>query len=308
MDHKKLTLKTATTAVDHIRNCRCRCGALSPVLSCPPGSALPAYLYLAPPARKGPRVTHAIQSASQSFPFFLSLPLILCFQPHPPQSDMPTTTRAYVARPSAGIALETIHLSSPAAHEILVETVAFSMCHTDVRAAAGGFYLKPPVVLGHEAAGYVREVGPGVSAVGVGDAVVLSYAHCGVCMRCLSGRAAYCDELPALNFTGERIGGGGKVVRDDKGEGIKGFFFGQSSMGRMVLAHESCAVKVHASCREELKLFASLGCGIQTGAGAVFNVLKPAADATIAVFRGGGGVGGDSGGETVLSEGTGPGG
>ena len=128
---------------------------------------------------------------------------------------MPTTTHAYVARPSAGIALETIHLSSPAAHEILVETVDFSMCHTDVRAAAGGFYLKPPMVLGHEAEGYVREVGPGVSAVGVGDAVVLSYAHCGVCVRCLSGRAAYCDELVGLNFTGERVGGGGgKVVRD----------------------------------------------------------------------------------------------
>ena len=71
----------------------------------------------------------------------------------------------------------------------------------------------------------------------------------------------------ALNFSGRRSDGSAPVLDADS-RPMNGFFFGQSSMARTVLAHESCAVKVECTLRE-LKIFAALGCGIQTGAGAV---------------------------------------
>lgn len=89
---------------------------------------------------------------------------------------------------------------------------------------------------------------------------------------CLSGRAPYCLKLFDLNFSGKRQGvEGTKPWTDKDGKSLNGFFFGQSSMSRYILAHENGAVKVDAT-RDELKLFAALGCGIQTGAGAIMYV------------------------------------
>lgn len=100
-----------------------------------------------------------------------------------------------------------------------------------------------------------------------GDSVILSFAPCWQCKNCLSGRAPYCLKLMDLNFSGKRLDGT-QPVTDKDGKALNSHFFGQSSMSRLILAHENGAIKVEAS-REELKLFASLGCGIQTGAGAV---------------------------------------
>lgn len=118
--------------------------------------------------------------------------------------------------------------------------------------------MKPPIILGHEAAGYVKQTGPGVSYVKPGDAVVLSFAHCEACKRCLSGQQPYCVDLFPWNFTGRRLNGE-TTVRDEKGEHVNGLFFGQSSMSRVALVHESSAVKVEARSKEELVKFASLG-------------------------------------------------
>lgn len=87
---------------------------------------------------------------------------------------------------------------------------------------------------------------------------------------CLSGRAPYCSKIRDLNFGGKRLDGSSPVT-DKDGERLNGHFFGQSSMSRLVLAHENGAVKVEAG-REELKRLAALGCGIQTGAGAILYV------------------------------------
>ena len=84
---------------------------------------------------------------------------------------------------------------------------------------------------------------------------------------CLSGRAPYCHGLAELNFSGTRADGS-HAVTDKEGKALSGFFFGQSSFSRLILAHESSVVGVDAT-REELKLFAALGCGIQTGCGAI---------------------------------------
>ena len=113
-------------------------------------------------------------------------------------------------------------------------------------------------------------MGTAVRSVKAGDAVVLSYASCTNCAQCLAGRNAYCDNLEQLNFSGRRLDG--TVAATDKsGQPLHSLFFGQSSMCRLVLAHEMNAVKVEAT-REELKKFAALGCGIQTGAGAILSV------------------------------------
>ncbi|GAB1729545.1 hypothetical protein NU195Hw_g180t1 [Hortaea werneckii] len=198
---------------------------------------------------------------------------------------MSIRTEAYVAR-SDSLKLEEVEYLEPEGHELLVDIVAASLCHSDVKAAQGSFHMKPPMILGHEAAGYVRAIGKSVSYVKPGDAVVLAYAHCGQCRRCLSGRQPYCENMFALNFGGGRGSHGGLVVRDANGERLNGMFFGQSSMSRIALVRESSCVKVECS-REELQKFASLGCGVQTGAGAILNVTKPAAGSSIVIFGGG---------------------
>lgn len=200
---------------------------------------------------------------------------------------MSFSTEGYVVQEAGGpIKLETIHYKSLLEREILVDAVAVSLCQTDLKAAKGEFLLKPPMILGHEAAGYgsstapnphasrtltktrtVKAVGSAVTSVRAGDAVVLSYASCANCPQCLSGQNAYCDRLSELNFSGRRIDGS-VAATDECGQPLHSHFFGQSSMCRLVLAHEMNAVKVDAT-REELQKFAALGCGIQTGAGAI---------------------------------------
>ena len=200
---------------------------------------------------------------------------------------MSFTTEGFVVHEAGGpIKLEPIYYKSLGEGEILVDAVAVSICQTDLKAAKGEFLLKPPIILGHESAGFgmfippsswppvrltvsraVRGVGSAVKSVKAGDAVVLSYASCANCLRCLSGRNAYCDSLEELNYSGRRLDGT-VAATDESGRPLHSHFFGQSSMCRLVLAHEMNAVKVDAT-REELQKFAALGCGIQTGAGAI---------------------------------------
>ncbi|KAK5108286.1 hypothetical protein LTR62_008601 [Meristemomyces frigidus] len=201
--------------------------------------------------------------------------------PEPPEQQTPT--EAWVARPNNKLNLESIHYSTLAPHEVLVDIVAASLCHTDIRTAAGTFHLSPPLILGHEASGYVRSVGSSVTYVHPGDAVVLAYASCGECRRCEMGKVAYCEQLFQLNFSGRE-----GAAHDVEGKEVHGLFFGQSSMARVALVRERSCVRISSPCsREELRGFASLGCGVQTGAGAIMNVAKPAKGARIVVFGAG---------------------
>lgn len=196
--------------------------------------------------------------------------------------------QSYVVRsPGGPIRLETIHYDHIGDHEILVKTVAVSVCASDLKAAEGKFFMKPPMVLGHEGAGTVEEVGARVTAFKPGDKVVLHYSSCKSCEACVSGHNPYCEKMERLNFGGSREDGQAtKVATTADGQPVGVFFFGQSSMGRRALVRETSAVKVDAT-EDELKLFASLSCGIQTGAGAVFNVCKPSPGAAFAIFGAG---------------------
>uniref|UniRef100_A0A8H7K4D2 Enoyl reductase (ER) domain-containing protein n=1 Tax=Bionectria ochroleuca TaxID=29856 RepID=A0A8H7K4D2_BIOOC len=190
--------------------------------------------------------------------------------------------------------LEEIKIGKPAAYEAVVEIVASGICHTDLGCGTApdgtpGFPVPPyPRVLGHEGAGIVREVGSRVSKVKAGDKVLLSFAFCTQCHNCQFGAPGYCSQFSPINFTGNKEA----FTTIKEGKPIGGSFFGQSSFSRLTKVQEVSMVKVNnlITGDEEFKLFAPLGCGIQTGAGTVTQLAKATADDTIAVI-GLGGVG-----------------
>jgi len=137
-----------------------------------------------------------------------------------------------------------------------------------VKTAQGKFAIKPPVILGHEGVGYIRSIGSRVKqAFKVGDAVILSYASCTSCASCQSGNNPFCQSIATVNFSGNRADGS-SVVKNASDKNLKGLFFGQSSFSRLAIVNPSCAVKVEVADREELKKLV-IGCGFQTGAGAI---------------------------------------
>jgi aryl-alcohol dehydrogenase len=135
-----------------------------------------------------------------------------------------------------------------------------------------------PVVLGHEGAGVVEQVGKEVKSVRRGDHVVLSYQSCGRCRKCRSGHPTDCDNFYQANFGFTRLDGSNALQRN----GVRGHFFGQSSFATHVLATERNIVKI--SKKLNLEVLAPLGCGLQTGAGTVMNSLAVSKGASIAVF------------------------
>ena len=197
-------------------------------------------------------------------------------------------TAAAVSRDGAPYPeIETLDLEAPRADEVLVSIVASGICHTDVRAHAGHAAGTPkPVVLGHEGAGIVVEVGEGVTTLAPGDHVVLSGSSCGVCKSCRCNYPSYCVQQLPRNFGGLRMDGTSALTRD--GQLIYGQFFGQSSFSQYSIASERTAVKVPRDV--PLEILGPLGCGVITGAGAVINSFNMGAGNTIAVF-GVGGVG-----------------
>lgn len=192
--------------------------------------------------------------------------------------------QAAVCREKDGpFALEPVELSAPAADEVLVRIVASGMCHTDLAVRDQHLPLPLPAVLGHEGAGVVTAVGPGVTKFRAGDHVVLSYGSCGKCGNCVSGRPAYCAEFLAYNVGTRRPDG--SCTHQQHGVAITGAFFYQSSFATYALTHVRNVVKVADDL--PLEVLAPLGCGIQTGAGAVFNCLRPQAGSSIAIFGAG---------------------
>jgi aryl-alcohol dehydrogenase len=180
-----------------------------------------------------------------------------------------------------------VELDEPRADEVLIELSAAGVCHTDLTMKAAWPSELSPIVLGHEGAGVVQAVGGDVDGVRPGDHVVMSYRSCGGCRECAAGRPTYCHDFRTLNAAGARPDGSTTMRRS--GSPVYGSFFGQSSFASHALAYESNLVVVGE--RVDLSLAAPLGCGVQTGAGAVLNVLRPSgADASLAVF-GAGGVG-----------------
>jgi aryl-alcohol dehydrogenase len=189
-------------------------------------------------------------------------------------------TVALLREVDAPLVLERVQLSAPAEGEILVRMRGVGICHTDISAAHGMIPIPLPAVLGHEGAGVVEALGPGVEGFAVGDHGALSFDHCGECAQCEGGHPAYCDLFAPLNYFGTRMDG--SVTMHQGGEEVYGNWFGQSSFATHAIASVHNAVKVPDDLPVEL--LGPLGCGLQTGAGSVINVLGAQAGEGIAVF------------------------
>jgi aryl-alcohol dehydrogenase len=182
-------------------------------------------------------------------------------------------------------AFRELELDEPRPDELLVRIQAVGVCHTDL-AIRAMWPQGAPIVLGHEGAGVVERVGAQVTDVAPGDKVVISFASCGACARCTSGRPAYCARFQQLNISGSRPDGSATHTGADGA--VSASFFGQSSFARHALTARRNAVVVDPTV--DLSLVAAFGCGVQTGAGAVLNVLQPSPRSRLVVF-GLGGVG-----------------
>jgi aryl-alcohol dehydrogenase len=192
---------------------------------------------------------------------------------------------AVVAEKGGPFGIEELVLDEPRADEILVKIVASGICQTDAHVWHQNLPTPLPAVLGHEGAGIVERVGSAVKALKPGDHVVLSYQACGNCAQCLVGRYPYCDHAMAANFSGSRLDGTIGVHRRPGGpprEPVHGHFFGQSSFATYALTTERNTAKVPDDI--PLELLAPLGCGLQTGAGAVLNSMKVKPGSAFAVF------------------------
>ena len=198
---------------------------------------------------------------------------------------MSKTTTAAVIRDKGGeFQLEEVTVESPHANEVLVRTLASGICHADISSRDQILPPKPPVILGHEGIGVVEALGSGVDAVSVGDRVVLTPLSCGHCRMCLRGRPMSCLTHLPDNFAGRRTDGStGFRARD--GAEVNAHYFGQSSFSGLMLTPARSLVKVDDDL--PIELLAPLGCGIQTGAGAVLNVLDPEAGSSIVVVGAG---------------------
>jgi aryl-alcohol dehydrogenase len=189
-------------------------------------------------------------------------------------------TAAVVRSAGGPFLLEELDLAAPRATEVQVEMRAVGICHTDLLARDGLYPTPHPLVCGHEGAGVVVAVGEDVSRVSPGDSVVLSFASCGACRNCLQGRSPYCDDMFRLNFGGRRADGSSPLSRD--GELVNGCFGGQSSFASHALVDHRALTKVGGELPFER--LAPLACAVQTGAGAVANVLAPEPGSSIAIF------------------------
>ncbi|WP_182526048.1 NAD(P)-dependent alcohol dehydrogenase [Nocardioides dongkuii] len=193
------------------------------------------------------------------------------------------TTVAIVNSPGQDFTFEEVDLEEPRADEVLVRIVATGLCHTDVTMRTMLPAEMFPNVFGHEGAGVVEAVGPDVAGIEVGDHVVLSFRSCRACEKCTSGQVGYCDSNMVMNYMGMRLDGSTTYTRD--GAPVFGSFFGQSSFSRHAIAYADNCVVVDRDL--DLALAAPYGCGFQTGAGTVLNVLQPSPDDSLVVFGAG---------------------
>ncbi|RYF61815.1 MAG: NAD(P)-dependent alcohol dehydrogenase [Comamonadaceae bacterium] len=190
---------------------------------------------------------------------------------------------AVVREPHGSFSVETVELGDLQPDEVRVRMIATGVCHTDAVVRDQVYPTPLPAVLGHEGAGIVEATGSAVTSVAPGDHVVLSVNSCGWCAKCLTGSVTYCENLYGRNFGGRRPDGSTSIT-DASGE-LSSYFFGQSSFATYANVAERSVVKVRRDV--PLKLLGPLGCGIQTGAGAIFNSLKPPMGSTIAIFGAG---------------------
>jgi S-(hydroxymethyl)glutathione dehydrogenase/alcohol dehydrogenase len=184
------------------------------------------------------------------------------------------------------LSVEAAELDGPGPGEVLVEIKAAGVCHSDLHPARGDWPAKTPLVLGHEGAGIVRDVGPSVTRVRRGDHVVLCWAPaCGVCPPCLEGRAVLCDRVEKVSFRNKLPSGATRLHA--RGQDLAPFL-GTACFSDFVVVPEAGAIPVSGDV--PFDALATIGCAVVTGVGAVTNAAQVPRGARVAVI-GAGGVG-----------------
>jgi aryl-alcohol dehydrogenase len=179
--------------------------------------------------------------------------------------------------------LQELTLDDPAPDEVLIEIAGVGLCHTDLAVQHGHLPFPFPGVVGHEGSGTVVAVGRDVHKVTVGDRVAATFNSCGACTSCTSGNPSYCAEFMPRNFSGARPDGSSTLHQG--GTAYGSYFFGQSTFGTHAIARERNVVKVADGL--DLSLAGPLGCGIQTGAGAVMQSMACEKGSSLLVTGGG---------------------
>jgi S-(hydroxymethyl)glutathione dehydrogenase / alcohol dehydrogenase len=184
------------------------------------------------------------------------------------------------------LSVEGAQLDPPGAGEVLIEVKAAGVCHSDLHPARGDWPAKTPLVLGHEGAGIVREVGASVTSVAPGDHVVLCWAPaCGECPPCREGRAVLCDRLERTTFRNRLPSGASRLHARQQDVAP---FLGTACFSDFVVVPQEAAIRVARDL--PFDALATLGCAVLTGVGAVTNAARVPAGARVAVI-GAGGVG-----------------
>ena len=183
------------------------------------------------------------------------------------------------------LTIDTVRLDGPREGEALVEIKATGICHTDAYTLSGadpeGLF---PAILGHEGAGVVVEVGPGVESVAVGDHVIPLYTpECGACKFCTSGKTNLCGAIRTTQGQGLMPDG---TSRFSKGGETILHYMGTSTFANYTVVPEIALAKIRADAPFDKVCY--IGCGVTTGLGAVMNTAKVEAGATVAVFGLGG--------------------
>lgn len=191
--------------------------------------------------------------------------------------------KALVAEDIDQYGITDVELDPPRAGEVLVKMKATGVCHSDLSIANGTIASAMPVVLGHEGAGIVEEVGEGVTNVAPGDHVAISFIpSCGECVPCVHREPHLCNVAPN---DGNLFDGTTRVHRDGKDIFVMSFC---GLMAEYAVLPSACVIAIDKSI--DFKAAALVGCGVSTGVGAVLNTAKVAPGKTVAVF-GCGGVG-----------------
>ena len=190
------------------------------------------------------------------------------------------TRAAVVYEPSGDFSIEQVSLDHLQANEVLVKIDACGICHTDSKFQ---HVLPLPGVFGHEGTGVIEEIGSKVTKVKVEDRVILGYPFCTECPSCREAEPYRCEEIPKLKFGGSRVDGSATIHLDDKP--ITCAFFQQSAFAEHAITLEQAVIPVKTDLPPEM--LAALPCGVQTGAGAILNMLKPQANQSLVVFGAG---------------------
>jgi alcohol dehydrogenase len=188
---------------------------------------------------------------------------------------------------SSPLRIESVTLAPPREGEVVVRVAAAGLCHSDLSVIEGNRPRPLPMVLGHEAAGEVVELGAGVRDLTVGDHVVFSFVPiCGTCLPCMTARPALCERGAAANGAGELLGGGTRLA--DTSQLPLHHHLGVSGFAEYVVAARQSVVRIDRTVPFDIA--ALFGCAVMTGVGAVANTAHVRLGETV-LITGLGGIG-----------------